>query len=100
MDNNVIVTRKISRQADSQQLKVALQELKLSKELCNQLTSEREENEKILYCRCKDIKTSPFAEDEAVPKPLVLAVDLNPPSPLISELALAVPYPPFEFAVD
>ncbi|VVC93156.1 unnamed protein product [Leptidea sinapis] len=48
MDNNVIVTRKMSRQADSQQLKVALQELKLSRELCNQLTSEREENEKIL----------------------------------------------------
>ncbi|XP_050664361.1 uncharacterized protein LOC126965003 [Leptidea sinapis] len=38
----------MSRQADSQQLKVALQELKLSRELCNQLTSEHEENEKIL----------------------------------------------------
>ncbi|VVC93519.1 unnamed protein product [Leptidea sinapis] len=38
----------MSRQADSQQLKVALKELKLSRELCNQLTSEREENEKIL----------------------------------------------------
>ncbi|VVC93750.1 unnamed protein product [Leptidea sinapis] len=47
MDNDVIVTRKMSRQADSQQLKVALQELKLSRELCNQLTREREENEKI-----------------------------------------------------